>query len=39
MYKIIDIQEYPTRLSRVTLLKHTFTFKGYELPNTMDCTQ
>lgn len=39
MYKILDSREFPTRLSRVTLPKHTFTFKGYELPNTMDCTQ
>nr|YP_009486081.1 hypothetical protein [Cantharellus lutescens]AWA82206.1 hypothetical protein [Cantharellus lutescens] len=39
MYKIINIQEFPTRLSRATLPKQTFTFKGYELPNTMDCTE
>ena len=35
MYKIIDSREFPTRLSRVTLPKQTFTFKGYELPNTV----
>jgi len=45
MYKIIDtllledVGEFPTRLSPVVKSKPTFSFKGYDLPNTMDCTQ
>ena len=37
-YKIVS-KEFPTRLSPALIKKPTFTFKGYDLPNTMDCTE
>jgi hypothetical protein len=37
-YKIVP-SKFPTRLSPVVKPKPSFTFKGYDLPNTMDLTQ
>ena len=36
-YKIVG-KDFPNRLSPVSIPKPTFSFKGYDLPNTMDCT-
>ena len=37
-YKIVG-SDFATRLSPVSIEKPTFSFKGYDLPNTMDCTE
>lgn len=36
-YKLVG-KDFSTRLSPVSIPKPTFSFKGYDLPNTMDCT-